>query len=150
MATKAGDEVDAWCTKCRMDLSHRVVAAVAGGPKRVECQTCHSQHNYRAPKTVSARVKPAKAPKAASAAKPRKASTGKKTTTPKRTNEWERLVAGQGVGAFRNYSISARFEPTELIRHSKFGDGCVLEVMEDNKIHVVFRDGPKVLIHART
>lgn len=147
MAIKAGGEVDAWCTKCRMDLSHRVVAMIASGPKRVECQTCHSQHNYRAPKTVSAT---AKAPKSA-AAKPRKAaSTSKKAVSPKRVNEWERLVAGQGVGAFRAYSISARFEPTELIRHSKFGDGCVLEVLEDNKIHVVFRDGPKVLIHART
>ena len=43
----AGSEIDAWCTKCRMDLLHRIVAMVRGRPKRVICMTCNSEHNYR-------------------------------------------------------------------------------------------------------
>ena len=49
----AGSEIDAWCTSCRMDLGHRIVAMVEGRPKRVECLTCGGQHNYRAPKAES-------------------------------------------------------------------------------------------------
>ena len=47
----AGAEIDAWCTKCRMDLMHRIVAMVQSAPKRVICLTCNSEHNYRAPRT---------------------------------------------------------------------------------------------------
>ena len=47
----AGSEIDAWCTKCRMDLMHRIVAMVQSAPKRVICLTCNSEHNYRAPRT---------------------------------------------------------------------------------------------------
>lgn len=149
----AGNEVDAWCTKCRMDLLHRVVAAVAGKPKRVECQTCHTQHNYRAPKgakeplpregeATSTRTPKAKAPKAAKAAK-----------IPKRlqpmVSEWESRVLGQTSSAFAAYSASGSFSANQLLRHKSFGDGYVAEVMEDNKINVIFRDGPRTLVHGR-
>ncbi len=43
----AGSEIDAWCTRCRMDLGHRIVAMVGTAPKRVICLTCGSVHNYR-------------------------------------------------------------------------------------------------------
>ncbi len=141
---KAGDEVDAWCTKCRMDLLHRIIAVVAGAPKRVECQTCHSPHNYRAPKGAAA-----SATRGTTAAKKKtKSATGGARAT-KAINEWESLIAGKSAAAFRPYSISARFEPTQLIRHKKFGDGYVLEVLADGKINVVFREGQKLLVHGR-
>jgi hypothetical protein len=146
MPVKAGDELDAWCTKCRMDLLHRVVAVVASSAKRVECKTCHTQHNYRAPKSGSAeRTSPAakRAPTQrtakASAAGPSKAAS-----------EWQRYVTGKSGADFRAYSISQRFEPSDLLRHKTFGEGYVLDVLQDNKISVAFRDGTKVLIHART
>jgi hypothetical protein len=47
----AGSEIDAWCTWCRMDLGHRVVAMVGGAPKRVVCLTCDREHDYRAPRS---------------------------------------------------------------------------------------------------
>jgi hypothetical protein len=45
-------EVDAYCTKCRLDLSHRVIAMVGDVIKKVECLTCHSHHLYRAPRST--------------------------------------------------------------------------------------------------
>src|SRR5687768_7394873 len=53
-ALSAGGEIDAWCTKCRMDLGHRIVALVAGAPKRVICQTCFGEHAYHAPRSAPA------------------------------------------------------------------------------------------------
>jgi hypothetical protein len=148
VAVKAGGEVDSWCTKCKMDLLHRVVAIVAGAPKRVECQTCHSQHNYRAPKKIKEPGGTNGAAKSSTRSATKK-STAKPARVTKHEHEWEALVNGKTQGAFRSYSIQARFEPRELIRHKTFGEGCVLEVLQDQKINVIFREGCKVLVHGR-
>lgn len=52
MELRAGQEVDAYCTKCKMDLTHRIVAVVGGRPVKVECRTCYTVHVYRAPKSA--------------------------------------------------------------------------------------------------
>src|SRR5262245_13687579 len=49
-AYKAGQEIDAYCTKCKMDLLHKIVAVVDGKPVKVECRTCYTTHLYRAPR----------------------------------------------------------------------------------------------------
>jgi hypothetical protein len=132
-----------------MDLSHRVVAAVAGTPKRVECQTCHTQHNYREPKgTVKAALANGKS-KSKSAARPAGKAV-KPARAAKHQHEWEALIAGKSGSGFRTYSVQASFEPEELIRHKTFGEGCVLEVLQDQKINVMFREGCKVLVHGRS
>lgn len=139
---KAGQEVDSWCTKCRLDLLHRVVAAVGGQPKRVECKTCHSQHNYRAPKGsgVAAATRTTTKKKAAPRTR-RSGSSG--------NSSWIQLVAGKDTSKFVPYDIATRFVPDQLVNHKKFGDGCVTSVLDDQKITVLFRDGEKTLIHNR-
>jgi hypothetical protein len=149
----AGNEVDAWCTKCRMDLIHRVVAAVAGKPKRVECQTCHTQHNYRPPKGAKDPIpKDGEVPTKEKKAKAAKAA--KSTKVPRKlqplVNEWEARVLGQAAAAFAAYSAKAQFAANQLLRHKSFGEGFVAEVMEDKKINVVFREGKKTLVHGRS
>lgn len=139
---KAGEEVDAWCTKCRMDLLHRVVAAVAGQPKRVECKTCHSQHNYRAPKGNGA-----------AASKPKKADkprTPRARASSQGSSSWVQLVGGKDSSKFTPYSTTTRFATDQLVHHKKFGDGCVVSVLDDQKITVLFREGEKTLIHNRS
>ena len=39
-----GDDIDAWCGKCLMVLSHRIIAVVGNQVKKVECLTCHAIH----------------------------------------------------------------------------------------------------------
>jgi len=136
---KAGSEVDAWCTKCRLDLLHRVVAVVSGAPKRVECETCGSQHNYRAPKSSPAVRKTSARQRTAAG------STRSKTAV----SDWDRFVANQAESRFVNYSPNAKFEAAQLIRHTKFGNGYVLEALPDGKINVLFRTGNRLLVHGR-
>ncbi len=140
----AGSEIDAWCTKCRMDLGHRIVAMVASAPKRVICLTCNSEHNYRAP----ASEKPKRA-----AAKPRTSAaervTVKARAEAERVNNWESRIAGQAHDAFIRYSMEKTFEPGQLINHKKFGEGYVVNVLDANKIEIMFRDGPKTLAHGQ-
>jgi hypothetical protein len=145
----AGSEIDSWCTKCRMDLGHRIVAMVGGRPKRVICQTCGSQHNYRAPQSAvgdrSARPRSAAGPGKSSAA-PR--VTHKAKAEAERLSEWETRIAGQRVDAFTRYAMDQQFQRDQLIMHSKFGEGYVVDVLEDGKVNIMFRDGPKTLAHA--
>jgi hypothetical protein len=140
----AGSEIDAWCTKCRLDLGHRIIAMVGGRPKRVICQTCGSQHNYRAPKSAPRARAERKSSEGSSA--PRK--THKARAESDRLSEWESRIAGQSVAAFTRYSIERRLSHGELVLHSKFGEGYVLDVLEDGKVAVMFRDGPRTLAHA--
>lgn len=154
MAVTAGKEVDAWCTKCRMDLSHRVVAVVAGQPRRVECQTCHTQHNYRAPKGAKSPIpREEKAPgeKAAKPAKSSKKAPAKRVTKAESQliADWTTKVHGQLEKAFTNYTIAQVFKVDQLVRHKQFGEGYVAEVLGDNKLIIVFRGGSKTLIHGR-
>ena len=47
-AYRAGESIEDYCRACRIDRTHTVVAADAGGrPIRVACGYCRSEHNYR-------------------------------------------------------------------------------------------------------
>ncbi len=141
----AGSEIDAWCTKCKMDLGHRIIAMVGGQPKRVICQTCGSQHNYRAPKSGPTAVRRRDNGGAKTSSTPR--VTNKAKAEAERLNEWESRIAGQRVDAFTRYSMDQRFSVDQLVLHSKFGEGYVLDVLEDGKVAIMFRDGPRTLAH---
>lgn len=131
----AGQEVDAWCTRCRMDLGHRVVAMVGSTPKRVVCMTCDSEHNYRAPKGDDV-PKPVR----------RKAGVKPKATAKTSARAtWENQVrSGKPI---RPYSISATFVDGQLIDHKKFGLGHVVQLVSPDKIIVAFEGGERTLLH---
>jgi hypothetical protein len=120
---------------------------VAGTPKRVLCLTCNKQHNYRRPKgdgagssssgasgsSKSAKKSPVTAPKAPSAAR-----------------EWQTNVADRDSAEFVPYSIHTTFEPGQLVSHPKFGPGYVKETLASQKLCILFKDGPRTLVHARS
>jgi hypothetical protein len=156
---KAGGEVDAWCTKCLLMLNHRIIAVGSDGvPVRVECQTCNGAHNYRA-------HAPGTKPAAVSGARTRVASTSSSKGTPRgrasaaareeaenraavlNLRQWESSVAGHHPNEFRAYGIREVFAENELMHHGKFGDGVVVEVIDRQKIRVLFRDEARVLAH---
>ncbi len=133
----AGSEVDSYCTKCKMDLNHRVIAMDGAKIKRVECLTCRGHHNYRIPKSQ----KPAP--------KPRKKAAARKVAVPDYQKIWEQAIAGSGTSDFTSYAITGVFQVGELLRHKKFGDGVVSEIFEGGKIQVIFEPGPKTLVYGR-
>jgi hypothetical protein len=157
---KPADEIDAYCTKCKLDLSHRIISLDGDKPHKVECQTCRSAHLYRRPKSVAEEPRAAKAK--ATSASPSATSAGStkpagKPTSAKaiaaaeaenlRERDWERRVSGKGLNEFKPYRTTSTFNTNELIRHAKFGDGFVARVIDKNKIEVMFRDGLRTLAH---
>jgi hypothetical protein len=152
---RAGGEIDAYCTKCRLDLNHRIVAMVGEAVKQVECLTCRGTHTYRRPRSEIAaaaakRLTDKSQPKNGERA-PRSSSSPRETiaarTEREQRHSWEKSIAGQPPSAFRAYRIFETFNPGDLVRHSKFGDGVIARVIDRGKIEVLFQEGPKTLAH---
>lgn len=128
----AGEDIESWCTKCKMELEHTIVAMVGNLPKRVKCNTCNSEHNYRS--------KPA-----------RKSNTGasgqKKKPLGKSYKDYLTLLTETDRSNSREYNIKNTFKENDVIEHPKFGTGLVQSIIKSNKIEVIFKDGPRLLIH---
>lgn len=140
---RAGQEIDAWCTRCKLDLTHRIIAVADGKPARVECRTCYSTHNYRAPKTgVVAQVQRAQRSPSA-VADPAKAKK------PRAVEEHVAVVPPPGVRVLP-YRMTERFTKDQWMVHKVFGNGIVTAELADNKIEVRFDAGLRVLVHNRT
>lgn len=158
---KTGGEIDAYCTKCRLDLTHRIIAMVGDVVKKVECKTCGSHHLYRRPKTErdAAHARMAKRAEERKAAGGSSAVVGNsKSARAERaeraeremTATWEHAIAGQPSSAFKPYRITISFGVGDLVRHSKFGDGVVQKILDAQKVEILFKDGPRTMAQGQT
>lgn len=115
---------------------------VGGNAKRVLCLTCNKQHNFRRPKAAGATAPVSKASK-----------VGKKPTgSPRVTGtarEWQANVGDRDTAEFLPYSIHTTFETGQLVSHPKFGSGYVKETLASQKLCILFKDGPRTLVHGR-
>jgi len=48
---RLGDEVDDYCSRCKLTTDHRVVSMEGEEVSKVRCRTCDYEHNYRKNKT---------------------------------------------------------------------------------------------------
>lgn len=134
---EVGEEVDSYCTACKMDLNHKIVAKKAGVVTKVKCLTCNKEHKYRPPKALT-KVK--KTPKA-------RTGTGRaKRATPVQ----KRLYTLEDVTVpheqIKEYTFTGIYLPKEWIRHQTFGYGEVKGSHGPSKIEVQFGDGVKIMI----
>lgn len=127
-----GEYIVAWCTKCKLELGHTIVAMVENAPKRVKCNTCNGEHNYRtAPsersRTATKRVR-------------------RRVRSPE-AEYHERMsrLSGDRLSHAKKYTTSGNFEKDDLMDHPTFGTGIVTTVIHRNKVEVFFKDGPKLL-----
>ncbi len=130
---RTGTDIDAWCTKCKLVLSHIVIAQKGTKVAQVECKTCHAKHAYKA-----------------AAPKPR----GTRKATAKSLSggaplEYEKLLKGRDAASAQHYSVAAEFAEGDVIDHSTFALGVVSRVLADLKIEVCFPDKPRILVHGR-
>lgn len=130
-----GKDVLSYCTKCKLNLSHTIVAMKdTKHIAKVKCNTCKTMHAYKDPSNSTkktrtrTRATETRASKSVSVAElwMEKISTTKKKSTP--------------------YAISLKFQEGDIIDHKKFGPGIVEKVIDD-KIEVIFRHEIKTLVH---
>ena len=110
-----------------MMLAHTIEAMVGDKPARVSCNTCRSQHAYKAQPP---------------------GQTG--TRTVKRgANRYQSLLKAGESSVTKNYSPSTKFELGDVLEHPTFGRGVATAVKDGAKIEVLFETGSKTLVHGR-
>jgi hypothetical protein len=138
-----GDDVDAWCGKCLMVMSHRIIAVVGTQIKKVECLTCHAIHAYK----TAPGVKTERAASRNTVDAPLKASKGKTPRASRVESEWNVFMAEKASEQqIRQYRVTESFGITEFIEHPLFGVGRVLEITGAEKMVVIFKEGRKTLL----
>lgn len=132
----AGKDILSYCGRCKMPLAHTIITLTKkGAADKCECNTCGASHKYRDPD------KPVK-PRATGKRGPRKP-----TFTPEEL--WNQALAG-AKGMSIPYEMTGEFSEGNLLDHGTFGKGVVEEIVDHNKIKVIFEAGAKVLIHKRS
>ena len=132
-----GGTIDSWCGKCKMMLAHTIEAMVGDKPARVQCNTCKSQHGYKAGAPGVTR-------------RPVQREPGAAPATPKtRASRYQTLLKGKDMAVARSYSTKERYEQGDVVEHPSFGMGVTTAVKDGTKIEVLFESGLKVLVHGR-
>jgi len=138
VATSVANETLAYCTSCKMDLNHIIVAMKGDRIAKVQCLTCKKEHVYRAPKGATE-------PQA-------KASKSKKSEASEEANhsievEWEKLMSAHRDAPLKPYNTKGHFGLGDKLNHPTFGDGIVGKLIYPNKLEVIFRNDVKILIY---
>ncbi len=133
---EVGQEVEAMCTKCKGPSIHVIESFKDDKIFKVLCKGCNSSHRYR-PVTES-NIKKMK-------------EAVKKKAPPKTKEErrWSRLLNKVDFEEPVDYQMDKSFGEREVINHSKFGMGVVVEIMDQTKISVAFKEGTKTLVQNR-
>ena len=137
-----GKESIAYCTSCKMDLNHTIVALKGDRIAKVQCLTCKKEHVYRAPKGIT---EPGQVKPKATRARKKKDSEVEQAVSVEA--EWEKLMAAHREAPMKQYNTKANFALGDKLSHPVFGDGIVGKLIYPNKLEVIFRTDVKVLIH---
>lgn len=129
-----GGDIDSYCTKCKLNLEHFILAVVAGTIVKVKCKTCGSIHRFKGA--------PAARPKAG-----RKESSSSKTFVSTQV-QWESAIDA-AHGPELPYDMVSSFCDGDLIVHNFFGKGIVLKTYF-RKCSVLFRDKERLLATSNT
>lgn len=136
-----GQNVDGWCTKCKLVLAHTIEALVGDRITRVHCNTCGAQHAWRA-RQPGTTTRASRSGASTNAARRPTARAADPAVT------YDALVGSRNREGARAYSVRDSFRPNELVAHSTFGVGVVTAERGD-KIDVLFREGPRTLVQRR-
>ena len=135
--TSVAKETLAYCTSCKMDLNHIIVAMKGDRIAKVQCLTCKKEHVYRVPKGASEPQ-----PKT-----PRAKKQVAEEVDHSIEAEWEKLMSSHRELPVKAYSMKGQFTLGDKLNHPTFGDGIVGRLIYPNKLEVIFRHDVKVLIH---
>lgn len=135
-----GQEIICFCSSCKLDLRHVIVAHKSGnsGPiAKVRCNTCGKIHAYRnKPSEGAARVR----------VKGDAPAREKPRVIPLEVEWQEELRSKQNVPSIP-YAPTREFKQGDVIEHPQFGCGIVRSMKDGNKFEVLFQRDIKVLIH---
>jgi hypothetical protein len=127
-----GKSILSYCTKCKINLGHTIMAMKGEEIAKVRCSTCGSSHKFR-DASVPQKIR-----------KPR----GRKNVNAEATTEilWESGLA-VAKGKERDYHMTAKYRVGDIVNHHVFGKGIVLKLYA-NKCDMLFKDKERLMASA--
>ena len=138
-----GQEIICYCSSCKLDLKHVIVAhknGNSGAVAKVKCFTCQKIHAYRHNPGTKGLEEAAK----------RKAAGRPVREKPQIIPvevEWRETLSKVQNKASHPYAPTKEFHVGDVIEHPTFGCGVVRGVKDGNKFEVIFQRDVKTLIH---
>jgi hypothetical protein len=128
----AGKNIESYCTKCKLNLDHTIMAMDGETIAKVRCKTCGSAHKFKDPAESRKIVKPRV-----------KKGVGAEATA---AIIWEAGLA-EAKGKERDYNMSAKYRVGDIVNHHLFGKGVVLKLYA-NKCDMLFKDRERLMASA--
>ena len=138
LETRVGGSIDAGCGACKMMRKQTISAMLNDKPKKVVCETCRAQHNYR---TQPARGKKSADGEAGARGAAKVNPQISKRKEAERTALQTELVNATDVRPFKR---RARYKAGEIIEHPEHGRGKIENVLRGSLL-VRFRTGLRPL-----
>jgi Zn ribbon nucleic-acid-binding protein len=138
-ADEVGGEIEAYCPspRCKADTTHTIISMYEDEVRRVQCVVCGEVHAYRKPRGDSVE----------------EVGDGAAKKSSQRRMTWDDAMARATEADLNNcrpYSIRDAYEEGDVVHHPVFDIGFVIELLPDNKVEVIFRDGgSRILVHNR-
>ncbi len=119
------DLIEEWCPVCREIKPHAII-----GNDKIACAACNHEHRREGEVPVQTAA--------------RSLLTAEDKSSPEALEAaWKRLTDGADV---QPYSIRLKLAEGDVIKHTKFGIGIVIEMSDSTKAEVLFSDGLKRLV----
>ena len=129
-----GGDIDSYCTRCKLNLEHIVLAMVGGAVVKVQCKTCGSIHRFKG--------MPAVRPKSS-----RKEGAATKSFVTCQAL-WEAAM-GEAKGPELPYDMARSYRAGDVMVHNMFGKGVVQKTFF-KKCEVLFKDKERMLVTSNT
>lgn len=138
-ADEVGGEIEAYCPspRCKADTTHTIISMYEDEVRRVQCVVCGEVHAYRKPRGDGTE----------------EAGDGASKRNVIKRLTWDDAMSratDTDLNNCRPYSIRDAYEEGDVVHHPVFDIGFVIELLPDNKVEVIFRDGgSRILVHNR-
>ncbi|MBO5752156.1 MAG: hypothetical protein J6S69_00510 [Proteobacteria bacterium] len=117
--------IEEWCPNCKDMRPH---AKVKGN--KIACAECNHEHIREVDTLVTVQS----------------VLTAEDRASEQSLHDaWERLTQADNT-EIKTYSIKAKFEDGDIVRHNKFGVGVVVEMIDTTKAEILFEEGIKRLV----
>ncbi len=129
---KVGNDIKYFCTRCNLELGHRILAMVGSEPARLRCNTCQSERNYRASKRQPL----------SSSQKEKERPSARKLKSP---DFYEQKLQASLMKTPKTYRIDLEVEEGDVVDHKIFGRGIVIKAIPPDRMEILFKEEVKVL-----
>ncbi len=142
-----GENIDAYCLKCKLVLAHVIMFKVGEAVSKVKCNTCGAEHKYRPEKPAAKKTTVGRVSKPLTfketMAKRIAATKIKDNGAPMQWDIRNRNL--DRTKPIKVYSISSQYRTQDVVNHSLFGLGFVERIVSDKSMDVLFSDAVKLM-----